>query len=370
MKHLTLILLLLLLLLSACDRFEHKFDPPEVTDYAQVIFTPIATSIAASTAQDVSAVMNYYTAEYMHNGINREDRQSWYQSILSLEANPIVQASVVNVQQQADTLAVANWRLVISSPATRNVLVDSTFIGERVVLRGGTWQLKGNQASCSVPNPKQRIFLEYFSFLGCPNCPVVEAKIHALHEQYAGQLSYLVHHINGPLTVTGDDTFAYYGYSSVPATVFQGETKLVGSGTEILEAYDPLVQNLSEIDAPILYNNLLYTLNGQTLQGSIKLEPQSQGFDQANLKLNVVLMERESSYTNTAGENLVHIVRAKTALDISAYNLNNPITFTLNSNVALPDDLILAVFAQRKPATFANNATILGGIETSINNRK
>lgn len=370
MKNLYIILLLLLTLLGGCDRFKHSFDPPEVTDYAQVLFTPIATSIANSTTQDVSAIMSHYTPEYMHNGIDWAGRQGWFQSILALEANPVVQTSIVNVQQQADTLAVANWRLVISSPATRNVLVDSTFIGERVVLRGGAWLLKGNQASCSVPNPKQQVILEYFSFLGCPNCPVVEAKIHALHEEYSGQLSYLVHHINGPLTVTGDDTFAYYGYSSVPATVFQGQTKLVGSSTEILDAYSPLVENLAAIDAPILFSNLLYTLNGQNLQGSIKLEPQTQGFDQADLKLNVVLMERESSYTNTAGENLLHIVRAKTALDISSQNLNNPITFNLTSGVTLPEDLILMVFAQRKPSTYANNAVILGGIETAINNRK
>ena len=365
-----MILAALLLLSIGCDRFQHNFQPPEVVDFEAVLFTPLAAAFDASSAADLAPVMAFYAEDYMHFGISKSDRQLWLEGIYALAGDPQVQVSLLSAQAQGDTAAVVNWRLQISSSGGREVLADSTFTGERLALRNGNWLLKGNQLTCVVPTPKQRIIIEYFSFLGCPNCPVVEAKLHELQLQYPDQLSYLEHHTSGPLVVPGDNTFAYYGYSSVPASVFQGEVKLVGSTTDILDQYSPLVQTLSQVDAPLRYSDLAYSVDGQTITGSVRLEALNDQFDPSEAVLNCVLIERESPYTNTVGENLRNLVRAKTVLPLSGLNLAAPIPFTLESSVPIPDDASLVVFAQYKPSPFANNATIQSGTEVPLSKGK
>jgi hypothetical protein len=334
------------------------------------LFTPLDSAFDAAVPGDMSPVMLFFAEDYLHFGVNKNDRQNWLEGIWAVETNPVVSISLNANQQYSDSTGVANWRLFITTPDRRSVLADSLFTGDKLVKRNGNWQLRGNQITCSVPTPKQRVIIEYFTFLGCPNCPVVEAKLHELQQAYPTQLSYVEHHTSGPLVVPGDDTYAYYGSFPVPTSIFQGQTLLTGSGIEILDCYLPLTQSLASIDSDLRYSNLIWTLKGQTLTGSVLLQPLTGSFSQENLALNVVLIERESTYQNTQGDNLKNTVRAKAVLDLSTADLGSPVAFTLNSAVAVPDDASLVIFAQTKPPDFANDAVIHSGIEAVLTSAK
>jgi len=361
------LLLLALLVLTACDRFEHEFAPPVQTNFEAQLFTPLETAFNAGGIQSLPTVMSYFSDDYLHNGFTKQDRQSWLEGIYTQVANPVVEVTLINSQQTSATSANANWRLLISTPG-RAVLADSTFTGDTLIKSDAMWQIRGNRAACSVPDPKQTVILEYFTFLGCPNCPPVEAKLHELQLEHIGRLSYLEHHTTGPLMVNGDPTYSYYAPGSVPVTMFQGETRIAGSGADVIASYGPLVDNLLEIDSPMLYQNLQYSISGQSVSGSIGLQPTQNGFTQDDLYLCAVLIEKQSSFTNTQGEHLMNVVRGKSIVDLRTADLSQPISFNVAvAGTSIPDDPAIVIFAQRRPATFANNASILSGIEMPLN---
>jgi len=360
------LLLLALLVLTACDRFEHEFDPPVQTDFAAQLFTPLQNAFNLGGIQSVDFVMDYFSEDYLHNGISKTERRAWLEGIYTQVPNPIVTVTPDTLQQSSATTANANWRLVISTPE-RSVIADSTFIGDTLIKLEDKWLIRGNRAACVVTNPKQTVILEYFTFLGCSNCPPVEAKLHDLQLEHIGRLSYLEHHTTGPLAVTGDPTYGYYAPGTVPVTIFQGETRVSGSSDDVIASYSPLVDNLLMMDSPILYSNLGYTLSGQELSGSIVLQPSQTGFDQADLYLCAVLIEKQSSFTNTQGEHLHNVVRGKSIVDLRTVDLSQPVSFSVSfAGTSVPDDPALVIFAQRRPAIFANNASILSGVETPI----
>ncbi len=370
MKNTVYIILLALILLAAgCDRFTHEFRPPESTDFGAALFTPMDAALDAAGTDGVSAVMDFYADNYLHFGITRTDRQMWLEDIYTLDPGALAQVSLLASEQQTDTLAVANWRLLITSADTRTVLADSTFTGERLVKRANRWLLKGNQMVCSVPNPNQHVVLEYFTFLGCPNCPPVEAKLHELQLQYGDQLSYLEHHTTAPLAVPGDGTYAYYGQPTalpLPSTIFQGQTVLPGSSTETLDSFGPLVASLATIETPIRYSNLLFNTDGDQVTGSVRITPLLDGFSLQDKALSAVLIEKESVFTNTQGEHMRNIVRGKSVISLASADLDEPVPFSVSAVSPRPDDLSLVIFVQHKPTAFANNATILGGVEIAV----
>ncbi|MDZ4182874.1 MAG: hypothetical protein U1B83_08365 [Candidatus Cloacimonadaceae bacterium] len=369
MRYALLALAVIALFAVGCDRFSHDFLPPTVVDFETAFFTPMQAGFDGATASNMSPVMQYYADDYLHFGINKADREDFYQNILALNPSVNIEVTMINAQTQTDSTAIANWNLKISNTESKAVLVDSTFVGERLVKRSGNWLLRGNQFTCEPPVAKQRIILEYFSFLGCPNCPVVDALLHDLQELYPNQLSYLEYHISGPATVPGDNTFAYYGYSSVPAVVFQGQNKLIGSNPDILDLYQPMVQSLMTVDSPMSYQEITYNVSGQTINGSVRVTPQSGSFSFEGAWLTYVLIDRVSTYNNVEGIPLKNLVLAKGSIDISSVNTALPIDFSLVSSRPIPDDASLVIFVQRRPATFANNATIYSGVEFPIQAR-
>ncbi|NLK50290.1 MAG: hypothetical protein GX294_06540 [Candidatus Cloacimonetes bacterium] len=362
-RHLVFILLALIAL-SGCDRFDHSFKPPDKLDFTPIIFAPLEEALVMG---DVDEAMSYFSDDFMHNGQSKTDRHTWLEGIFSQDPNPLVEVKMLASQQTSPTHANVNWQLKLSS-AERGVLADSTFIGDTLIKENDRWLLKGNGAQCSVPDPKMTVVIEYFTFLGCPNCPPVEAKLHQLQQQHAGQLIYLEHHTTPPLAVTGDPTFAYYGASGVPAAMVQGINRINGSSQESLDAFDHWVHTYLDMNKPIEYKNLLYTQDGQTISGSVELEFLVEGTPLQDLYLNAVLIEKTSSYTNTQQVNLHNVVRGKRCIPLDVNNLNGAVSFSVDSvDAQLPDDTALVIFVQHKPGTFNNDAFIYGGIEVPLN---
>ncbi|MDD4224618.1 MAG: hypothetical protein PHD87_08555 [Candidatus Cloacimonetes bacterium] len=358
------LILLAALFAAGCDRFPHDFEPPDVVDFNLELFTPLNQALQEQPAAGIEAVMDFFAEDYIHFGINKADRRVWLEGIFQAQPTAVAGATLLASDQLSDSTAVANWKLTITD--SKGVIVDSTFTGENLAKREGHWLLRGNQNSCTPPVVKQRVIIEYFTFLGCPNCPEVEAELHDLQLAYPGQLSYLEHHVSGPLTVSGDETYAYYGPFSVPTSILGGEVMLTGSSADIISSYEPEVQTLANLDSVFEYTNLSFSVDGQTISGSLNLNLLSEPFQQQDLVLNCVLIERESSFNNTQGQPLRNVVRAKSVQSIGALDLSEPVSFSLTSSVPIPDDASLVIFAQNKPVIFGNNASIYGGIEVAL----
>ncbi len=61
------------------------------------------------------------------------------------------------------------------------------------------------------------------------------------------------------------------------------------------------------------------------------------------------------------------MVRGKSIVDLRTADLSQSVSFSVSfAGTTVPDDPALVIFAQRRPASFANNATILSGMETPI----
>ncbi len=357
------LLLLAVLAVAGCDRFAHNFQTPEEDNLEAGLFVPLHEALQAQPGAGIEAVMQYFAEDYLHFGVNKADRRDWLEGIFQDHPSAVAGASLLASDLLSDSTAVVNWRFSVTE--SKGVIVDSTFTGERLVKRDGHWLLRGNQLSCEPPVVKQRVIIEYFTFWGCPNCPPVEAELHDLQLDHPGQLSYLEHHITGPLTVPGDETYAYYGPFSVPTSIFGGEVMLTGSTADIVSSYAAEVQYLAGLDSRIIYSGLTYGVDAQTISGTVQLD-MPDPFTHTDLVLNCVLIERESSFTNTQGQPLRNVVRAKSVQSIGAADLSQPLSFTLTSSVPIPDDASLVIFAQNHPVIFGNNATIFGGIEVEL----
>lgn len=352
------------LLALGCDRFGHEF---ETINFKTGFFDPLDAAFAAATVDELDTVMAFYTDDYLQSGVTKADRRAWLEGIFLVEPNPVVESTILRTHELSDSTAVVDWNLRLSTPAGKAVIAESTFLDEQLVLRAGRWLLKGNQQVPQPPSSKQHIIVEYFTFLGCPNCPPVEAKLHELQLQYSDQLSYLEHHTTGPLHIPTDNTSVYYGINGVPASVFQGEDNIGGNSADVLAIYDNMVQELSTIDGTFRYLNPVYVVDGQTITGSVTLVSQVPDFDTTDLTLNYVLIEKVSTFTNTQNEHLRNVVRAKGSIGLAPEDLDGPISFSLKCTVPLPeDDYSLVLFAQTKPMTFANNASIHSGLEIPL----
>jgi len=351
------------LFVAGCDRFAHNFQPPEEVDLQTGLFDPLNQALQNQPEAGIESVMVHFAEDYLHFGLNKSDRRAWLEGIFQAQPNAISEAGLLYSNLTTDSTAVAKWRLTIRE--SEGVIVDSTFVGENLVKRNGHWLLRGNQLISEPPAVKQRVIIEYFTFLGCPNCPAVEAELHNLQLAYPGQLSYLEHHISGPLTVTGDETYDYYGPFTVPTSILGGGVMLTGSSADIISSYAPEVEALANIDSRIIYSELSYTVDGQTISGTVRLD-MPDPFTHTDMVLNCVLIERESSFTNTQGQPLRNVVRAKSVKVIGNLDFPNTVSFSLNSAVPIPDDASLVIFAQHHPAFFGNNAIIYGGIEVEL----
>jgi hypothetical protein len=353
-------------LLTSCSRFDHDFDPAVVTDFQTVIFTPLQSSFNAITATNLEPVMAYYTPEYLHNGVDKAAREQYYQSLFSAASTLNFVVTMQETVQLTDTTAVTNWNLKVYVPEARFAIADTTFTGTKIVKRNNQWLLLGNQLTEGSSTLKQRVIVENFTFTTCPNCPEVEAVLHALQLQYPTQFSYLEYHFGDVLDIGNGDIFSYYAGSTMPLSIFQGTTKLTGSTEAVLAQYHSLFSNLSALESSFQIDNLNYTMTSQNLSGTVRVTPLGTAVDQSALRLKYVLIEKVSAITNSVQEPCRNVVRAKGSMDISTHDFASDISFSLPINVTIPDDAYLLVYVQKVPTTYTNNATIYNGIEVPV----
>ncbi len=356
----------LLLGLASCDRYEHAFQPVTQVNFATELFTPLQTAFDGATASNLAPVMAFYADDYLQFGVNKATWENILHSAINGISQPQFEVTLAAAQLQNDTHAVANWRLKITDPATKAVVMDSSFVGENLIKTNDKWLLRGNQMSCNPPVAKQKVIVEYVTNIGCSYCPVVEAKLHELAALYPNQFIYLTHQLTGPVSIA-DALYQYYNAFSAPISIIQGLYKLTGGTQDVLDQYSPLVESLVQVDNPVIYQVFNPQITGTTVSGSIGITLQTAALPKTDLILNVALIEQVSSATSFSGENLTNVVLARKRFDITNANLAEPIEFSITDDHTLPDDLSLVVFAQTTPSPFANNATIHSGLLYPLN---
>ncbi|HQO18394.1 MAG TPA: hypothetical protein PLJ85_04380 [Candidatus Cloacimonas sp.] len=369
MKKIVYVLLIIVLLgISSCDRFDHSFQPLEQVDFQEELFSPLQEAFNNATPEDLSSVMAFYAEDYKHFGITKSEWETKLHSIISPLINPVIQVSLITATLQNETNALANWRLTISDD-TKTVIADSLYTGERLRKENGKWLLRGNQCGCDPSAPTQKVIVEYVTNVGCSYCPAVEDVLHNLSSQFGDDFIYLTHQLSGPVAFT-DPLYAYYNAFSAPVSIIQGKHKLVGGTQDILDQYTPTVQSELDLLSQMDYRVINATVEEKNISGSVKLTPLSASFNQEELILNLVVIDLVSTAVNAEGEHLTNVVIGRKRIDISTVDLSDPVDFDMDANIIIPEDAALVVFAQKTPATFANNATIYSGLQYPLTVKK
>jgi len=369
MKKIVYVLLIIVLLgISSCDRFDHSFQPLEQVDFQEELFSPLQEAFNNATPEDLSSVMAFYAEDYKHFGITKSEWETKLHSIISPLINPVIQVSLITATLQNETNALANWRLTISDD-TKTVIADSLYTGERLRKENGKWLLRGNQCGCDPAAPTPKVIVEYVTNVGCSYCPAVENVLHNLSSQFGEDFIYLTHQLSGPVAFS-DPLYAYYNAFSAPVSIIQGKHKLVGGTQDILDQYTPTVQSELDLLSQMDYRVINATVEEKNISGSVKLTPLSASFNQEELILNLVVIDLVSTAVNAEGEHLTNVVIGRKRIDISTVDLSDPVDFDMDANIIIPEDAALVVFAQKTPATFANNATIYSGLQYPLTVKK
>ncbi len=371
MKFLILLVLLLAVIFGSCSRFEHDFAPREVIDFSALLFLPLNNAFEQITPTELGSVMDFYADDYLHYGIGKDTREEYYQNLFSVSSTLDFVVTMINAEELTEDTAIASWNLKVYIPDTKTLIADSTFVNERLEKRAGRWLLLGNGVDGQI-SMKQRVVIEYFTYLGCPNCPLVEERIRQLQSQFPTQLSYIEYHTSGALSFgnSHQDLMVYYTGFPSPVSIIQGSSRIQGSTPETLNLYSSLVSQLTEVEAQVLLKNFTYSTGSQIINASIKIEPQGEGFDQTNLRLRYVLIKKLWNFADPSADPHHNIALAKGSMDISSHNLDQPISFDLAYSGELPTDAALIVMVQKYPAVFASNANIYNAIEVPVSGLK
>lgn len=362
MKYLYLIIAAVVMLsLVSCDRFDHEQTP---INFNAELFLPLQNALNAASQDSLDAVMAFYDDEYLHDAVNKAQRRDFYNSLFVLYGEDITFSTVFSSYNANDQSV--SWELQVFAPGVKTPVRTVAFTNEKLVRNGDQWTFYGDRIIDLVQGDRQRVIIESFTYTTCPNCPLVEEVMHSLQAQYPAQFSYMEYHMGDALDIGNSDIFSYYGYSAMPASVFQGMEKRIGANPETLEAYIAFVNNMVTATPTMHLNDLDYSFSGHTLYGSVTLEPTSGTIDPTNLRLRYALIEKVSALTNSAGVPCTNVVLAKGSLDISGNDLNQPVTFSLPFTGTLPSDTSLVIFVQKMPTPFTNNAPIYNGLEIPV----
>ncbi|HPM04767.1 MAG TPA: hypothetical protein PL160_03525 [Candidatus Cloacimonas sp.] len=370
MKRIAIILKILAILLglASCDRFDHAFKPVAEVNFALELFTPLQAGFNAVSVDNLSPAMNFYADDYLHYGIDKVAWETMLQGYLNGISNPQFEVTLSDTELLSETSARANWRLKISDPATKAVIMDSSYVAERLVKSNNRWLLRGNQTEGGNNGGKQKVVVEYVTNIGCSYCPSVETKLHDLQAMYPDQFIYLTHQLTGPVAIN-DILYQYYGAFSAPTSIIQGVHKLTGGTQTELDQYEPIVANLMNVDNPVVYNLFSHQISGSTVSGSLELTLQTKSLPKTSMILNLALLEDVSTATSFSGEPLTNVVLARKRIDLTGANLAEPVEFSITDDKALPDDLSLVAFLQTTPESFANDAIIHSGLHYPLSTK-
>ncbi len=138
MKRLFLLVVAVLLALSGCDRFDNEFDK-NLTDF----FDDLSDAVASiRTADDLSALMQYYDNDYMNDGQSYSDMLSLfaqnygdyqYQSTVQIQKYQEGEVSILKWVLYLDAINIDGYNTVTMTDYVRKINGEFKFVGNGAV---------------------------------------------------------------------------------------------------------------------------------------------------------------------------------------------------------------------------------------------
>lgn len=328
-------MIVLIIFIISCDRFEHNFTSTEVVSFED--FTNDFTNDLYTFLlhDDIESIMNYYSDDYLNNGMNKNDVEDYFQSLSNGISNNLV-VTIIGINN--DSL---KFIYNISDDSTS---VDTTII-EYCIKKQDNYKLFGNQLT---PQNPQKVLVELITGMWCPNCVYCEEALHDLKEEYGDKFYYIEYHLNDPLDIGALDLFNQYGIDpAAPYTFVQGQIKITGGSSDSKEIFRNILLPLFDVNASVVIDSLNYEIANDSLCGELKIRFEDDiNFD--NLYLKYVLVEEKTNYTHQfSGDTCRQVVLAKGEHYIGNEDFSESIEFSLSMPDNPPDDLLLYVWVQK-----------------------
>ncbi len=335
--------LILMLLFSACDRYKHNFSTePDNQQTTQQFFDEFSSVLIRLNSANIDSVMSYYSDNYLNNGQTKQDMRNFYSSLLNYNFT---------------SFSVTDLNLNNLDISFKISLIDSTDtlfakqIDDVLIKYDNSYRFYGNQES-QQHNTKQRVMVILFTGTRCQNCPYSESALEELKEEMPNKFSYAEFHnyFGDPLEIPiCDELYGYYQLSGVPQAIFQGQTIYGHFHDETVDTYREAINHYADMEAVAFLDSLTYSIEGNILNGSIKLSFNRQDIE--NLKLNAIVVEKESDVLNYNQQNCRQVVLAYSSTDIQP--ADGYVTFTISDlPEQLPDDSQIIVWLQTMDETY------------------
>jgi thiol-disulfide isomerase/thioredoxin len=224
----------------------------------------------------------------------------------------------------------------------QNELVSDSLIVDYLISKNARYLFNGNQADM------RNVLVELFTATWCPNCPYAEDALHNLHEEYGNRFIYFEYHINDALQIPGNsDILNYYGESSLPVTVVNGNALVMsGAGPTIEHTIDSAIQPLlsEQAKAQICLNEM--AINNNVLNVQIQMNIQNDvSLSELYLKY-VVVEDYDEVNTNVNGDHLHNVVKYKNEISLADYVNQQPLDIIIEAIETYPQDSSIIFWIQ------------------------
>ena len=358
MKKYLILFSLILIIISACDRFEHTFEPEDYDLGLEQFPSSFKEAVENLNQFNYQEISVFFSDNYKNGSWGKDEMVEYLTQFLFYGED---------VTLHTDSIFVSNsnlssyWNFTAIS-GDREILADTTFF-DYLIKENEEYKFYGDQEG------SQKILVELFTSTTCTFCPLVEDALHNLRFKYSSRLKYTEYHINDPLDFGNEDLLSYYHGGFLPFTIIHGNTAIIGASEGIEEQIDAVITPIMNETPTVQLYDLQASLEVDQLTGSVILNVEP-SISTSDLYLKFVILEDlNTEYYNFNGDHLHNVVWAREEISLSGSNFDDPIQFAITDLSDLPDDITLIVWVQTLESPYnGNTCKVYNVIEKSLSN--
>lgn len=344
----TIISISILLFIGSCDRFEHSFEPTIYNlglDEFQESFTTMWQDLTSDTILNLEG---FVKDDYLNNDQDKDDFVLYFSELLSSNTGSNF---VVNFVEIDNDLSI-NWNMALTDE--NNIIVFESEFSDYLMKDGEAYKLYGNQ------NGSSKIIAELFTGSWCTFCPIAEAGLYELKQEYSSRFDFVEYHINDAVQADGNfDVLQYYPNDmNLPVTILDGNFVMEGASEE---TYVDLVRARLDgyLNTPVevFINNVTSVYDASLIQITCEVTTTLEDVDDLYLKY-VLLDSHDDEHSNYNGEDLHNVVlyHEKAEMDLSGGNATISVTIENDFTTFEKGDEVL-LWVQTIPSDFDANRT-------------
>lgn len=310
MKKMLLLIPIAFILFAGCDILDHD---PYNNDKIDSFFDNFSSAFQSITAEDVTAVMDFYDEDYFHDLNDYYAREEFYLQLFQDYGNDLeLQTSLLDYNENL----MIEWLLTVNYSVNDTNYTEAFSFEEQLIDREGEYLFYGNQVNPPELDPsKPVIFVEYGTAESCGNCPPASAMLHEMGLEHGGQFIYVSYCAGEPMDIYIDFA-SYYNEMAQPVTIFGGKYKVVGASSEDLDEFGQRYNQILAGTPEAFLNNISWTDNGEMIDGTVDVD--LQGIQTANLYLRAALVdERPELFYVSGGARIYNVLFALGEEEIS-----------------------------------------------------